>query len=119
MRCRICLEGKISEMGADDTMTKLMLTQPPRHGAIVSNPSFTMKPMIAVMLGGISLLMATPGAMAQKQRIQISNLEKIVRIADPQISPDDQSIAIVVARANVKDDRYDSQIVLVDIASGA
>lgn len=119
MRCRICLEDKISEMGADDTMTKLMLTQPPRHGAIVSNPSFTMKPMIAVMLGGISLLMATPGAMAQKQRIQISSLEKIVRIADPQISPDDKSIVIVVARANVKDDRYDSQIELVDIASGA
>src|SRR5690348_2857696 len=115
MRCRICLEGKISEMGADETMTMTNLTKPLRLGGIVSNPRFTLNSMIAVMLGGISLLMATPGAMAQRQKIQIADLEKIVRIADPQISPDDKSIAIVVARANVKDDRYDSQIELVDI----
>jgi dipeptidyl aminopeptidase/acylaminoacyl peptidase len=55
----------------------------------------------------------------QRKSFAISDLERIVRVADPQISPDDKSIAVVVSRANMKDDRYDSQIVLVDIASGA
>jgi dipeptidyl aminopeptidase/acylaminoacyl peptidase len=65
------------------------------------------------------LLAGADSAAAQGQRIQISDLEKIVRVSDPQISPDDRAIAIVVVRANMKDDRFDSELALVDIASGA
>ena len=43
---------------------------------------------------------------------------KLVNISDPQFSPDGRSIVAVVSRANVKDDRYDSELVLVDAASG-
>ena len=49
----------------------------------------------------------------------IADLEKIVRVTDPQIRPDDKSIAVVVSRVNMKDDRRDNEIVLIDIASGA
>ncbi|MHB8541730.1 MAG: S9 family peptidase [Candidatus Acidiferrales bacterium] len=58
-------------------------------------------------------------ANARARRIQISDLQKVVRVADPQISPDDKSIVVTVARANMKDDRYDSELVLIDIATGA
>ena len=43
---------------------------------------------------------------------------KLVNISDPQFASDGRSIVAVVSRANVKDDRYDSELVLVDAASG-
>jgi dipeptidyl aminopeptidase/acylaminoacyl peptidase len=67
---------------------------------------------------GVMLLTGAVSTTAQGQRIQISDFEKIVRVADSQISPDDKSIAVVVARANMKDDRFDTELVLVDIATG-
>ena len=68
--------------------------------------------------GMIGIGMAHAGS-ARGRRIQISDLEKIVRVADPQISPDDKSIVVTVAHANMKEDRYDSELVLIDIATGA
>lgn len=65
------------------------------------------------------LLLGAKRTAAQTRRIQISDLEKVVRVSDPQISPDDKSIAVVVARANMKEDTFDSEIVLLDIATGA
>lgn len=50
---------------------------------------------------------------------QIADLEKIVRVADPQISPDDRSVVVVVSRVNMKKDRFDSELALIDLASGA
>jgi dipeptidyl aminopeptidase/acylaminoacyl peptidase len=51
-------------------------------------------------------------------RFDLTHLEKISRVADPQISPDGKSIVIVVSHPNFAEDRYDSDLVLVDIASG-
>lgn len=56
---------------------------------------------------------------AQQKTFQISDTEKLVSVSDPQISPDDKSIALAVGHINRKEDRTDSEIVLVDIASGA
>ncbi len=56
---------------------------------------------------------------AEGRRFQIADLDKVVRVADPQIAPDDKSIVVVVSRINMKEDRRDSEIVLVDIASSA
>jgi len=51
-------------------------------------------------------------------RFDIAHLDKIVRVADPQISPDGKSIVIVVSHPNYAEDRYDADLVLVDVASG-
>ena len=51
-------------------------------------------------------------------RFDLTHLEKISRVADPQISPDGKSIVIVVSHPNFAEDRYDSDLVLVDVASG-
>lgn len=56
--------------------------------------------------------------LAQQRRMQLEDLGRVVRVADPQIAPDGKSIVIVVARANYDENRYDSDLVLVDIASG-
>src|SRR2546428_433256 len=37
----------------------------------------------------------------------------------PQTSPDGRRVALVVSRANVKDDRWEPELVLVDVARGS
>jgi Tol biopolymer transport system component len=64
--------------------------------------------------------LAVPGrANAQSQKVELGDLQKIVKVSSPQISPDGKSIVIVVSRVNWDEDRYDDQLVLVDIATGA
>jgi dipeptidyl aminopeptidase/acylaminoacyl peptidase len=50
-------------------------------------------------------------------RFGIDHIGRIVRLADPQIAPDGKSIALVVSRTNYEDDRYDPELVLIDIAT--
>jgi dipeptidyl aminopeptidase/acylaminoacyl peptidase len=50
-------------------------------------------------------------------RFQIENVGKIVRLSDPQISPDGRSIALVVSRTNFEEDRYDPELVLIDVST--
>ena len=66
------------------------------------------------------LILAAPGlARAQSRKIELGDLQKIVYVSNPAISPDGKSVVIIVSRVNWDEDRYDSQLVLVDIATGA
>jgi dipeptidyl aminopeptidase/acylaminoacyl peptidase len=66
------------------------------------------------------LILAVPcRAGAQARKIRLDDLQKIVNVSSPEISPAGKSIVIVVSRVNWDEDRYDSQLVLVDIATGA
>jgi dipeptidyl aminopeptidase/acylaminoacyl peptidase len=51
------------------------------------------------------------------ERYHVADASKIVNLSDPEISPDGKSIALVVTRANLDEDRRDAEILLVDIAS--
>jgi dipeptidyl aminopeptidase/acylaminoacyl peptidase len=64
-------------------------------------------------------LLAHGSASAQARKIELSDLPKIVRVSNPAISADGKSIVIIVSRVNWDEDRHDSQLVLVDIATGA
>ena len=55
----------------------------------------------------------------QKRAIRLEDSSKIVTVSDPQISPDGKSIVIVVSRQNFEEDRNDTELVLVDVATGA
>jgi dipeptidyl aminopeptidase/acylaminoacyl peptidase len=73
-------------------------------------------------LGIVAVLVAVAAAgpaKAQARKIELTDPEKMVDVSNPAISPDGKSIVIVVSRVNWEDDRYDSQLVLVDIATGA
>src|SRR5262245_48232339 len=63
-----------------------------------------------------ALLFVQSGALAG-ERFDLGHVGKIVRVSDPQISPDGRSVAVVVSRANWEENRYDPQLVLVDVAS--
>jgi dipeptidyl aminopeptidase/acylaminoacyl peptidase len=52
------------------------------------------------------------------RRIDLDDLAKLVGVSDPQIAPDRKAIAIVVARANVDKNRFDHELVLVDVDGG-
>jgi hypothetical protein len=57
------------------------------------------------------LALAAPGkAKAQARKMELDDLQKIVGVASPAISPDGKSIVIVVSRVNWDEDRYDSII---------
>jgi dipeptidyl aminopeptidase/acylaminoacyl peptidase len=64
---------------------------------------------------------ALPAAQAapRQKGFEITDLAKIVRISDPRISPDDKSVVVAVSRVNMKEDRFDNELVLIDVASGA
>ncbi len=64
----------------------------------------------------LALALALPALAA---RFTLDHTEKVVRLADPQISPDGRRVALVVSRANLEENRYDPQLVLVDTATRA
>jgi dipeptidyl aminopeptidase/acylaminoacyl peptidase len=51
--------------------------------------------------------------------LQFPDRFRMVNVSSPQIAPDGRSIAAVVSRANIKENRFDTELVLVDVASGA
>ena len=64
----------------------------------------------------IVLIVATAAALAAG-RFTVEQTGKMVRLADPQIAPDGKSIALVVSRTNYEEDRYDPELVLIDVAT--
>ncbi|HEX7528273.1 MAG TPA: prolyl oligopeptidase family serine peptidase, partial [Thermoanaerobaculia bacterium] len=54
-----------------------------------------------------------------KKRFSVDDLEKIVRLSAPRISPDGRSIAVVVTRADVAKNKWLPELNLVDVATGA
>ncbi|MDE2461508.1 MAG: PD40 domain-containing protein, partial [Gammaproteobacteria bacterium] len=75
------------------------------HYAVLGLVCFCFLPMVA--------LSAPPPA------FQLSDLQKIVSLRDPQISPDGKEIAVIVSTPDWKTDKAKSEIDLVDTATGA
>ncbi|HEX8410965.1 MAG TPA: S9 family peptidase [Thermoanaerobaculia bacterium] len=68
----------------------------------------------------ILLLVCLPVALPTfAETLQFADRARIVSVSDPQIAPDGRQIAVVVSRANLKDNRFDTEVALVDVASGA
>ncbi len=76
---------------------------------------------VALTLGATLPVLTVPRSAlaATVQPLGFSDFAKVVRLSDPQISPDGKRIAVVVARADMTGDAYKSEIVLVDVATGA
>ncbi|MGD0573401.1 MAG: S9 family peptidase [Sedimentisphaerales bacterium] len=76
-----------------------------------------MKTTFSAILVFFALANTSGGELPQTNRFAIADLARMVSISDPQISPDGKSIVIVVSRPNYDEKRYDSALVLVDIAT--
>jgi dipeptidyl aminopeptidase/acylaminoacyl peptidase len=66
-----------------------------------------------------ALCAVAPSPRAQSRTFELGDLARVIRLADPQIAPDGRSIALVVSRANLDEDRYEAELALVDVASGS
>jgi len=68
----------------------------------------------------VLLLVAAPLNLQSQTRVfGLDDLFQVVRINDPQISRDGRTIAVVIARPDLEVNRWDSEIALVDVGSGA
>ena len=74
--------------------------------------------VIAVLVFASAVVAARAQDRAATRRFELDDLARVVRLADPQIAPDGRSVAIVVSRANLDDDRWDSELATVDVDSG-
>ena len=76
-------------------------------------------PAALILLFVLAGLLLPPGAVASTGRFDLEALGRLTKVSDPQISPDGRSIVVIVSRPNYDDNRTDSEMVLVDIATGA
>lgn len=60
-----------------------------------------------------------PAGDAAARTFRLSDLQRIVTLGDPQISPDGKQVAMTVSTPNWKTDKARIEIDLVDVASGA
>ncbi|MBK9399711.1 MAG: S9 family peptidase [Bacteroidetes bacterium] len=67
-------------------------------------------------LTALFLLFTQTNAYGQK-KFEIADYAKFVNITDPQISPNGKSVVIVVSRPDYVNNRYNAELVLVDVAS--
>ena len=58
-------------------------------------------------------------ALLSAARFDIDSTGRIVRLADPQISPDGRKVAVLVSRANYEENRFDADLVLIDTSTKA
>src|SRR6185436_17977854 len=77
-----------------------------------------MKRMGFFYCAAVVCLLTVTGLAQAPRRIGLDDLGRIVRLSDPQIAPDGKSIIVVVARANYDENRYDANLVNVNIATG-
>lgn len=81
--------------------------------------TFCLSLLILISVSFVDVAGAQTAVPAQKRGIQLEDSSKTVTVSDPQISPDGKSIIIVVSRQNFGEDRNDTELVLVDVATAA
>ncbi|MGB8520455.1 MAG: hypothetical protein WCD38_09885, partial [Candidatus Tumulicola sp.] len=65
-----------------------------------------------------AILFATP-AIARAKGLEIEDLRRVVTVSQPAVSPDGTRVVYVRSRIDWKNDRRDSELVLVDARTGA
>ena len=53
----------------------------------------------------------------QMKYIDLSDFSNLVNLSDPQLSPDGKKIVLVVSRPNFAENRFENELVLVDVAT--
>ena len=69
-------------------------------------------------LACLCLLLPLTGLRAQTRPFELGDLAKLTGLSDPQFSPDGQTIAMVVSTPDYAEDRFQTSLVLVSVASG-
>src|SRR5438128_125843 len=65
----------------------------------------------------VLITLVGPSQLQAQKKFELDDLAKLTNISDPQISPDGKSIVIVVSRPDYQKNRYNAELILIDIAS--
>ncbi|MEP6763479.1 MAG: S9 family peptidase [Gemmatimonadaceae bacterium] len=79
-----------------------------------------MRPVIRIashLLMALAVIASATHAQSSARKFTLDDFSSVKRINDPQISPDGKTIAVVVSKPNLDDDRYDPELVEVNVAS--
>jgi dipeptidyl aminopeptidase/acylaminoacyl peptidase len=77
-----------------------------------------MRKLLFTVLACVAIGVALP-AQQVTRRFTLDDFSKVARVSDPQFAPDGKSIAVVVSRPNLDEDRYDPELNVVDVATKA
>jgi dipeptidyl aminopeptidase/acylaminoacyl peptidase len=66
----------------------------------------------------IALLNAFSFHLFAQKKFALADYARLVNISDPQISPDGKSVVLVVSRPDYVNNRFNAELVLIDVASG-
>jgi dipeptidyl aminopeptidase/acylaminoacyl peptidase len=55
---------------------------------------------------------------APARRIELNDIDRLVSVSNPQLSPDGKAVAVIVGRQKFDKNRTDTELVLVDVATG-
>ena len=83
------------------------------------HPAVTLKSFLLLVAAALSQLTFIASSQAQTKRFDLEAAAKNVRLSDPNIAPDGRSIVVVVSRANFEENRWENELVLVDVGSSA
>jgi len=76
-----------------------------------------MKTMFATLVTVLALVISLPAQQAVR-RFTFDDFSRVKRVADPQFSPDGNSLVVVVSTPNLDENRYMGSLHRVDVASG-
>jgi dipeptidyl aminopeptidase/acylaminoacyl peptidase len=67
----------------------------------------------------ITLLTVFSFQLIAQKKFELADYAKLVNISDPQISPDGKSVVLVVSRPDYVNNRFNAELVLIDVATGS
>lgn len=75
--------------------------------------------ILVQMLAVTIAYLISSSAVAQSKGLELSHMGDLVGLSEPQISPRGKQIVFVVSRPNFVDNRYENELVLLDIKTGS
>jgi dipeptidyl aminopeptidase/acylaminoacyl peptidase len=76
------------------------------------------RPRVGWLIVFLALFVGAPLASVAATPFRLDDLQRLVKLSDPQLSPDGKSVAVVVVTPVWKTDKHDTRIEVVDVASG-
>src|SRR6185436_18547286 len=116
-RARLPFHGphlSLSGSAGDPTTARTGATMLP-----VFSRSSSMRKLLLTVLAVWCVGLAAVSAQQGPRRFTLDDFSKVARVSDPQFAPDGRSIAVVVSRPNLDENRYDPELTVVDVATRA
>jgi dipeptidyl aminopeptidase/acylaminoacyl peptidase len=76
------------------------------------------RPRLGWLVVLIALFVGAPLSSVAATPFRLDDLQRLVKLSDPQLSPDGKSVAVVAVTPVWKTDKHDTRIEVVDVASG-